>query len=151
MVTATICHTYPSTTPPSPDPPQSRAESYLSARDIGSVCTHASRFETLTYVRLPEVNEGPVEPDLRFAVVHRRERRIECVWARSRARQDPRVRPDGLDALVFAHAVHAGHEHVRTQSRENRVHGRPARVRADASTPIHAKGEKPGKVGNRTK
>ena len=85
-----------------------------------------ARFEAmLTYVRLPKVNESPVEPDLCLAIVHQRECRIECLRARSRAGQDPRVRPDGFDALVFPHAVHACNEHVRAQSSEDRVDRSP--------------------------
>ena len=107
---------------PTPDPPRSPVESYLiiELRD-----RDREKKETLTIVRLPKLDESPVEPDLRLAVVHRHERRIERLWTGSRARQDPRVRPDEFDAFVFAHAVHPAYEHIRAQSRQDRVHRYP--------------------------
>ena len=117
---------------PSPDLPRFPVELYLVMAltyDRGSGNTRR-----LTIVRLPEVHKGPVEPDLRLAVVHRRESRIERLRAGSRARQDPRVRPDSFDSLVFAHAIHPAHKYVRTQSREYRVHRHPTRQRLSRHT-----------------
>ena len=81
----------------------------------------------VTIVRLPKVHKSPVEPDLRLAVVHRREGRIERLWAGSRARQNPRVGHDYFETLVIAHAIHPAHKYVRTQSRKYRVHRHPTR------------------------
>jgi hypothetical protein len=57
--------------------------------------------------------------------------------AGSRTRQDPRVRSDGFDTLVFAHAIHPAYEYVRAQSREYRVHRNPRRRRLNRHTQMN--------------
>ena len=110
-------------------PPRTRAARYLQNKNRKkkkkkiSLPRGASKHTQRTVVRLPEVDERPVEPYLRLLRTRLRgwRRRAGC----GGAREHDGVRPDALEPLIFAETRHLPDQRVDAQAANNRVDCRP--------------------------
>ena len=93
--------------------------------------THKMQLRTV--VRLPKVDERPVEPHLALLMLRLcRRARLE-MRRRTRGREHERVRADRLEAIIFPEADDAPYQHVHAQAREDRVDSRPIRESTSVS------------------